>query len=315
MPRIDLHAHLTPRDYVRELAQRSLLPQHPLQDWIPEISLETMDRWRIDATVLSLTPPGVFFGDQGLANELARLANEETAACVRAHPATLGGLGFLPLPDIDAALAELDYALGPLGLDGIELLTNVAGIYLGDPLLDPLFDELDRRGAYVFVHPTTPARPSPVPHLPEYLIEYPMDTTRAVVNLLFSGTLDRCPNIRLQVAHLGGMVPFIAHRIATLVDRQPALATRVPAGPIEYLRRLYYDTGLSDNAVALASTIELVGAQHVVYGTDWPYVALPELGVDPSPGLADALDADARRCVDWTNASRIVPRLVRAAIA
>ena len=180
------------------------------------------------------------------------------------------------------------------------LLSNIAGIYLGDPALEPLLAELDRRGAYVFVHPGFPPHELPLEH-PVWLYEFPFDTVRALTNLVYTGALERHRDIRFQVAHLGGAAPMLAHRLASLADREPELARQSPAGAVEYLRRLYYDTGLADNAPALAATLELTSLDHVVFGTDWPYLALPE-GDDPAPGLAWL--GDARAGVDGDQCRR-----------
>jgi len=306
VPRIDAHVHILPPDYRAELERRSLLPPG-IPPWSAELVDGLMTRHDIDAAVLSLAPPGVFFGDQGLADELARLVNERTAEFVATAPDRFAGLAVLPLPDVDAALAELRHALDVLGLDGVALLSNVRGAYLGDPAWDPLFDELDRRGAYVFLHPTMPPHPLPLPQHPVWLYEFPFDTTRAVVNLIYSGTLERCPRVRLQVAHLGGTAPFLAHRTASLAAREPERASRAPAGALAQLRRLYYDTGLSNNAVALASTLEVADIGQVVFGTDWPYADLPPDG-DPAPGLANLADGD-RALIDASNIAALVPRL------
>jgi 6-methylsalicylate decarboxylase len=306
MPRIDAHVHILPPDYRTELERRSLLPPG-IPPWSPELVDGLMARHDIDAAVLSLAPPGVFFGDQGLADELARLVNERTAEFVAAAPERFAGLAVLPLPDVDAALAELRHALDVLRLDGVALLSNVGGAYLGDPAWDPVFDELERRGAYVFLHPMMPPHPLPLPQHPVWLYEFPFDTTRAVVNLIYSGTLERCTRIRLQVAHLGGTAPFLAHRIASLAAREPERASRAPAGALAQLRRLYYDTGLSNTAVALAATLEVADIGQVVFGTDWPYADLPPAG-DPAPGLASLADADRAR-IDAANIAALVPRL------
>jgi predicted TIM-barrel fold metal-dependent hydrolase len=308
VPRLDAHVHLLPPDYRAELERRDLMA-YPLPPWSPEVTLEFMARHEIDAAVLSLAPPGVYLGDQGLADDLARMVNERTAVVVRSDPSRFAGLAVLPLPDVDRALAELAHALDVLGLDGVTLLSNVGGAYPGDPRWDALFDELDRRGAYVLLHPTMPPHAPPLPDHPIWLYEFPFDTTRAVVNLIYSGTLERCPNIRLQVSHLGGTTSFLAPRIASLAAREPAGAARAPAGALAYLRRLYYDTGLSSNGVALASTLEVAELDHVVFGTDWPYADLPPAG-DPAPGL-DALGADRAR-VEAVNLGALVPRLVTA---
>jgi predicted TIM-barrel fold metal-dependent hydrolase len=304
MTRVDTHVHLLPADYRSLLERRDLTP-FPLPRWSAEVMEEFMARHAIDAAVLSLSPPGVYFGDQGLANELARMVNEHTAALVRAAPSRYAGLAILPLPDLDSALAELEHALDHAGLDGVLLLSNVDGIYLGDQRWDPLFDELERRGAYVLAHPTAAPGPPPLPEHPSWLYEFPFDTTRAAVNLIYSGTLERCPSIRLQLAHLGGCAPFLAHRIASLADREPERAGAARAGALAYLRRLFYDTGLSTNAVALASTLALADVAQIVFGTDWPYAALPASG-DPAPGL-DSLGAERAR-VDSVNVAALVPR-------
>jgi 6-methylsalicylate decarboxylase len=306
VPRIDAHVHILPADYRAELEHRSLLPLG-IPPWSPELVDDLMARHEIDAAVLSLAPPGVFFGDQGFANELARLVNERTAQFVATAPERFAGLAVLPLPDVDAALAELRHALDVLGLDGVALLSNVAGAYPGTPDWDPLFDELDRRGTYVFLHPTMPPHALPLAAHPVWLYEFPFDTTRAVVNLVYSGTLERCPRVRLQVAHLGGAAPFLAHRLASLAAREPERAAAAPAGALAHLRRLYYDTGLSNNAVALASTLLVADPDRVVFGSDWPYADLPDAG-DPAPGLAE-LDDGLRGRVDGSNIAALVPRL------
>jgi 6-methylsalicylate decarboxylase len=308
--RFDLHAHVIPDEY------RALLPALPdgSPQPLPAASLESltemMERYRIDAAVISTGPPGASVGDPGLARELATLANEKIAGIVRAERSRFAGLAVLPLPDLDGALAELRRALDVLDLDGVALFSNVHGTYLGDPAWDPLFDELDRRGAYVFVHPVAGPYALPLPQWPVWLYEFPFDTTRAIVQLIYSGTLERCPNVRLQLAHLGGAVPFLAHRLASLALREPALAARAPAGVLAYLRRLYYDTGLSNNDVALASTLAAVPLERIVFGTDWPYAALPD-GNDPAPDLG--LGADDRRGLDAANALALVPRFSAAA--
>jgi 6-methylsalicylate decarboxylase len=311
--RVDLHAHITPRAYAAEVQRVGAVPDHGLPDWSAEMTVEMMDRWGTAGCTLSLTPPGVFLGDQGHANHLARMVNEYVAGIVADDPVRFGGLAVLPLPDVDAALDELSFALDELGLDGVELYTNVAGIYLGDERWDPLFDELNRRGAFVLVHPGAPPYRSPVPY-PNYLIEFPMDTTRAAVHLLYSGTLERCPDVRLLLSHLGGMVPFVAHRIRSLTLRTDRFDDRVPAGPLDYLRNLYFDTGLSANAPGLSATMALTDTDHIVYGTDWPYAEVPEGWTDPQPVLSEMLSARQLNSVTRGNAASLVPRLAASVV-
>jgi 6-methylsalicylate decarboxylase len=311
MARIDLHAHVV-TDAYRDL----LVAPDGTRPFVPPAPLEALEanmaRYAIDAAVISIGPPGVYLGDQGRANELARAANESIAAIVRADGRRFAGLGLVPLPDADAAVAELGHALDGLGLDGVLLFSNIAGVYLGDPRWEALYAELDRRGAYVFVHPGMPPHPAPLgDDHPIWLYEFTFDTTRAIAHLIFSGTLERYPGIRFQFAHLGGTAPFLANRLASLADREPERAQRAPAGVAAYLSRQYYDTGLSQSLPAIAATRAVAPLEHIVFGTDWPYAALPAEGDDPAPELA-ALPEAERAAIDAGNAAALVPRLTGA---
>lgn len=307
MRRVDFHLHLLPDEYVRMLpaAARALLP-------LPMPSLaaleEMMVRCAIDAAVLSVGPPGAYFGDQQRANEIARAANEELAKVVRGDPHRFAALALLPLPDVGSALAEAVYALDELGLDGVNLPSSVTGTYLGAPSWEPLMDELSRRNAYAYLHPGIPPYAPPLAgRHPVWMYEVPFETTRAVCNLIYSGTLDRHQGIRWQLAHLGGDVPFLADRLASLADREPEKATGAAKGLLAYLAEFYYDTGLSNSAPALAATWEVTPGDHIVFGSDWPYCALPSSS-EPFPGLA-TLDAADRARIESGNGSVLVPRL------
>jgi predicted TIM-barrel fold metal-dependent hydrolase len=302
--RIDAHAHVLPREYIDAIPQPGgNMPKPPI---VSVDMLEgVMGRYAIDRAVVSVGPPGLFFGDQSQADELGRLVNETMAGIRDRDPDTFAALGMVPLPSVDAALTELAYLLDTLSLDGVILTTNVAGTYLGDPALEPLMAELDRRAAYVFVHPTIPANGMVLKH-PAWLYEFPFDTVRAVANLIYSGTLERYPNIRWQVAHLGGAALFLAHRIASLTDREPDQATAAPAGTLEYLSRLYYDTDLSNNEVAVSTARLVAPFDHILFGTDGPYLAMPDAPGDPAPGLAYL--AEERAALDGAHIGALIPR-------
>jgi predicted TIM-barrel fold metal-dependent hydrolase len=303
MPRIDTHAHVLPAPYIEALPPALAATHRPLPI---EALEEMMRRYAIDAAVVSAGPPGVFFGDGGRARELARILNEELAAIVRGAPQRFAALASLPLPDIDAALDELRHALDELALDGVMLTSHVAGTYLGDQALEPLMAELDRRGAYVFVHPTFPPNGQPLTQHPIWLYEFPFETTRAMVNLIYNGTFERYPRIRWQFAHLGGVAPFLAHRVASLAEREPDQTAAAPAGALAYLTRQYYDTGLSNHQVAVEATAEIAPFEHIVFGTDWPYLALPD-DDDVAPGLSFLGDGP-RAQLEGEHARALVPR-------
>jgi predicted TIM-barrel fold metal-dependent hydrolase len=306
-----VHTHFLPPAYRSTIERRSkggggfgIQPE-----WSAELHLAMMATYGIDTAIVSISDPGIFFGDQGETTALARTVNDAAAELKAAHPGRFGAFAALPLPDIDAALAELTYALDVLHLDGVGLLSHNNGVYVGSPELDPLFAELDRRGTYVFVHPTVPQWLPPIP-FPHAITEFPFDTTRAVYNLIYSGTLERFKNVRVHIASCGGAAPFLAHRIAIAGRLAPALAEAAPAGPLSYLARLYYDTAVADNEQMLSATLATADVTHLLYGSDWPYAAklLPP-APDPAPGLAFL--ADRRALVEQGNAENLFPQFAR----
>ncbi|MFD3581013.1 amidohydrolase family protein [Streptomyces sp. NPDC058683] len=301
--RIDTHVHISPQN----------LPAPPVPAGLPRppsltagAILGMLDRYAIDGAVLSPMAMGLNAGGGAQAAKLARMINDELAETVRSHSTRFAGLTVLPLPDVDAAVAEVAHGLDVLELDGVLLMTNYQGTYAGDESWEPLYAELDRREAYVFLHPTLPACGMPLEH-PPWLYEFTFDTTRVLANLIYNGIFERFPRIRWQVAHCGGATPFLAERIASLAVREPQLARKAPAGALAYLSRLYYDTGLSNNEIAYRTTRLVAPADRIVFGTDWPNLPLPEDGDDPAPGLA-FLDEETRSALD-ANAAALVPRL------
>ena len=243
--RIDVHHHVFPPTYVAALRRLGITGEGgvPLHHWNAENALALMDRQGIATAVTSISAPGVYFGDSGLARELAHQCNEFSADLIQAHPGRFGGFAVLPLPDVDAALGELRHALDVLHLDGVVLLTNVDGQYLGDPQFEPILAELDRRGVATFLHPNTPhisgslpQQPSskiPYPfdslllktqksaaeHLPSSMVDYPFETTKVVAKLLIGGSLERFPRIPFILSHAGGAVPYLAWRLAMFQER------------------------------------------------------------------------------------------------
>ncbi len=276
---VDLHHHVLPPDYVRRLGDRlgfqGLRGTTP--DWSPEISLAAMERNGIAKAVTSVSAPGFWFGDPGETKELTRACNEYAAALVRAHPGRFGFFAALPLPDVDASLAEIAHACDVLAADGIALMSNYGGRYPGDAAFSPVLDALNRRGAAVFIHPTGAGYGRYMEAIPPPTLEFPFDTTRAVTSLLYGGVLARCPDVRFVLPHAGGTVPFLAHRIARLTIN-PAFAATVPqGGVIEALRRLYYDTALSANELAFAPLLKLADPARIVFGSDYPHAGEPTL--------------------------------------
>ena len=223
--RIDVHHHIVPPEYLEALrgigVEKSGGARFP--DWSPETTLEVMDQNGIATAMTSISAPGIYFGDDAFTRDLARRCNEIAAGLVSDHPGRFGAFAALPLPDVDAALQELEYALDTLGLDGVALMTSVGRKYLGDSSFDPLFEELNRRKAVVYTHPNVPPG-SDVPELtwPAHIIEFMFDTTRAATNMVLNGTLERYQDLTLILSHAGGAIPYLAGRIA-FADRVPPL--------------------------------------------------------------------------------------------
>lgn len=312
--RIDVHAHCVPSEWHTAPAA-SAPPFRGFTDWSVPSALEMMDRQGISTAMLSMPFWSWLFAgadDVAAARRLARSFNEQLAEVIRSHPDRFGGFACLPLPDVEGALAEIDYALGTLGLDGVLLLTNANGVYLGDSRLDPVFDQLNRRATVVFLHPTLPACAdcTSLGYAPS-LIEFVFDTTRAVTHLALSGTLDRCPDLRLIIPHAGGTIPYLADRIDLLARRfVPGASERAPAGVKAYFRQLYYDLAISTSPHAVASLLQLADLDHILFGSDYPALSEDDIQ-NLTQALADnpLLQPGDLVIIQQRNALQLFPRL------
>jgi predicted TIM-barrel fold metal-dependent hydrolase len=311
--RIDVHHHLLPADYAAALQRLGITGGGgvPFPRGDPATSLEMMDRQGIATAITSISTPGVHFGDDAAARDLARRVNEISARLVSDHPTRFGAFAFLPLPDVKGALAELEYALDVLRMDGVVLLASQSdGRYLGDPLFDDLMAELDRRAALVFVHPTIPKSSQSLPlDIPGFMAEFTFDTSRAALNLIWQGTVERFPSVRFILSHAGGTAPYLAWRWS-LADAFPALRERAPKGVLHYLRRFFYDTALSASPHALRSLEALVPPSQILFGSDFPFAPEP-IAAASVRGLAayPGFDDGARRAIERDNALTLLPRV------
>ena len=311
--RIDVHQHFVPARYREEV--HTCMGQNPdgagaLPVWSVEAALKLMSDQGIQSSLLSISTPGVHFGDDQRAAGLARHVNEEGARLVSDHPGRFGLFASLPVPAIDLALAEIRHAFEELGADGVSLLTHTQGVYLGDVTLNPIFDELDRRGATIFIHPTSPACHQQTSFgYPRAMIEFIFDTTRAVSHLILSGTLQRCPNLKVIVPHCGGALPSVGARLAFVSRMIPASAAR-QIDTAMHLRKLYYDVAGFVTEGTLGGLLDIVAPGQLLYGSDWPFTPTPV--VVELAGKLDALsplDAAGKEAMWSGNAYRLFPRL------
>jgi 6-methylsalicylate decarboxylase len=269
--RIDVHTHLIPPFWAKELKNHGGDPSGwGSPEWSPASLLRFMDDEGIRISVLSLTAPGIEGWRVDDREKMARRVNEYGADLVQKHPDRFGYFATLPLPDVQVSLAEMEHAFDTLGVDGVVLHSNFDGIYLADPRFDPLWEELNRRSATIFVHPTTPPLMPMLPGIPGPLTDYPAETTRAALHLVLNGHTDRFPKTKIILSHGGGFLPYAATRFAELsaslnAGRSVDWATKA-------LQSFYFDTALVAPS-GLPSLLAFAPPEHIVFGTDFPYAS------------------------------------------
>jgi len=304
---IDVHAHYVPDGYRAALlasghSQPDGFPHIP--DWTPGEHVAAMDRLGIRTSLLSISSPGVHLGGGVDTVALAREVNEAGRRAVVDHPGRFGLFAVLPLPDVDAALAEIAHARDHLDAAGFAMLTNVGGSYLADPAFAPVFRELDRRQARLFIHPTSPpcwehtsfGRPRP-------MLEFFFDTTRAVVDLVLNGTIAQHPGIEVIVPHAGATLAMVADRVAVfsrLLEVDPAVDV------LRDLGRLHYDLAGFPLPRQLDALAALTSPDHLHFGSDYPFTPEPAAATAAArlaghPGLLDSLRANTERLFPATS--------------
>jgi 6-methylsalicylate decarboxylase len=310
--RIDVHFHMMPPRYMKEEHERVSISHggvapSAMLSWTPQKALDLMDKHGVATGVASISTPGVWFGDVAAGRRLAREWSEFAAQAIRDNPGRFGLFAPIPLPDTDGSLKELAYALDTLKADGIGLLSNYDGKYLGDESYAPVLEELNRRKTVVFVHPTfAPCCMTVLPSTAPQLEEFPIDTMRTITSLVMNGTFGRFPNIKFIFSHGGGTLPMLAGRVSEQLDRDPKLKEKLPQGAMHEVKRLYFDTASVANPSAMAGVLKLADRGHVLFGSDYPFVAF-EAGIDGIAAIK--LGAAEQRGIDRDNALALLPRL------
>src|SRR5947209_3872185 len=305
--RIDIHHHFAPPAWVAEVKGRPLL-QTANTTWTPEKSIEDLDRAGSAAAVISITNPGLWFGDSQTTNRMARACNEYGANLVQRYPTRFGLFAAMPLPDIDATLKEIAYAYDALKVDGIGLFTSYGDKWLGNPAFRPVMEELSRRKAVVHVHPTAANCCRELNYAPGVgpgTMEYGTDTTRAITGVCFSGDAARFPNIRWIWSHAGGSLPFLAGRIDGASGNFKA---QMPNGFMLELSKMYYDLTGAANPGAVASLLKLVTAAKIIFGTDFRPGGSSQAVARALRELRMFSENDLR-AIERDNAVKLLPRL------
>ena len=304
--RIDVHHHFIPQFHVDAMMAPGRRASGPPPKWSPALSLEEMDKSGIATAVLSIAQPGVWYGDNvEEARGLARQLNEYGARLVRDHPGRFGLFAVIAPPDVEGSLKEIEYAFEVLKADGIGLLTSYQTKYLGDPSFAPVYQELNRRKAVLYVHPTTPdCCRGLVPGIPPSSIEYATDSTRTIAHLVFTGTAMRFPDIRWIFSHSGGTLPFLTSRFVRLAEERKI--ANLPDGPLPEFRKFHYELAQGNTPGQIAALLKMVSISQVLYGTDYPF----RNGAEVNRGIAEwGFTATDRRAIERGNALALLPRL------
>ena len=306
--RIDTHSHFVPAEYRDWLHSKPNFPG-PFIEWSREAAIEFYDRNGIATGILSISSPGVRLGAGQDASEtlrISRMVNDAAAEVVRSAPDRFGFFASLALPDVDGSIAEATYALEQLGADGVVLMTNTDGVYLGAPEFDPLFEFLDEHNCVVFVHPTVPVG-ARAAGLSPGVVDFVADTVRCATSLAASGTLSRHPGLRVILSHGGGFLPYTALRIANM-----AFPGRDPLEAVEEFRRFYFDTALASSEYTLPSLAAFAQPGHLTFGTDWPYANTAQASAFTDELDARGLDPDTADAINFASAKQLFPRLAAA---
>lgn len=296
---IDVHAHFTTPDYVDKAKaaghrQADGMPESFWPQWSADRHLELMHEVGISRSILSMSSPGVYFGDSAAARSLAREVNTFAAEITRERPKTFGFFAALPLPDVDASLDEARFAIDELGAQGVIILSNSGGHYLGDDRLGPVLVELNRRNAIVFVHPTTCVghdalacgRPRP-------MIEFLFDSARSIVDLILNGAAGRYPKIRFIIPHAGGVLPLLVDRVELFRSLSPEAANRPTVADL--LAGFFYDLAGMTSPRQLHALRSITSDDKLLYGSDYAWTPYGVV-----LGAVDALDrAFGPDAVNW----------------
>jgi predicted TIM-barrel fold metal-dependent hydrolase len=288
---LDLHHHFGSPRWIKKVVEVKRQGWQQFQDFSPAKAIDTMDKAGVSTSFLSVTEPGVWFGDDFSKEQLdaismARDLNDYGARMVADHKGRFGLFAALPLPDIDASLKEIAYAFDTLKAQGVGLLTSYGNKWLGDASFAPVFEELNRRGAVLYSHPTdAPCCHNLLPNVSPGTIEWNTDTSRAIFSVINDGTpaapvqsiATKYPRIQFVWSHAGGTLTALAGRFFGGANSADNLEKPVqPNSRLFHLRRFYYDTAQSSNPINMQALKSFVGASQIVFGSDYPYSTITD---------------------------------------
>jgi predicted TIM-barrel fold metal-dependent hydrolase len=303
---IDVHHHVVPPTWLdaMNLIGRS---NPPLLNWSVQKTLDDMDKGGVATSIVSPTTPQTIPLGTAAAVRVARESNEFAKKMMADHPGRFGVFATLPLPHIDESLKEIAYVFDALKADGVGIMTNYGDKWLGYSYFDPIWQELNRRKATVYTHPTDAnCCVNLVQGVPPSALEWGTDTTRSIINMIFSGTSQKYKDISFIWSHGGGALSSIAERLLFQMVNTPPYKGKFTRESVQAeLNRFYYDTAQVSLAGTLAALAKLVPVSQIVYGTDFPY----RTAADHTKGVTTVFSGDDLKKVDRDNALRLLPRL------
>jgi len=304
--RIDVHHHFINQAHIDAMAKPGRRLGGSSPKWSPAMSLDDMDKSGIATAILSVVQPGVWYGNNvEESRQLARELNEYATKLIKDHPGRFGLFAVIAPPDVEGSLKEIEYAFDTLKADGIGLLTSYQDKYLGDPSFAPIYEELNRRKAVIYVHPTTPdCCRGLVPGIPPGSIEYATDSTRTIAHLVFSGTAIKYPDIRWIFSHSGGTLPFLTGRFIRLAQERKL--AHLPNGPLPEFQKFFYELAQGNTPGQIAALLKMVPIAQVLYGTDYPF----RDGAEVNKGIAEwGFSAADLSAIERDTALKLLPRV------
>lgn len=314
--RIDIHQHFVSPSFLSALTARNATTPVPglvnWKGWTPARAVEVLDQNGVATAMLSMTAPGVWFANAGAsaaadARRFSRELNDYAAsAMVNTYKGRFGLFAVLPIPDVEGSLREIEYAFDTLKAAGVGVLTSYGNQWLGDTAFAPIWDELNRRKAVVYTHPTDAACcPNLVPGVAAQMFEYPTDTSRAIISLVASGTAAKYPDIRFVFSHGGGTITSVIGRLAGPTANGDGVTKPAPPDSrLAQLRRFYYDTAGAANQINMGALRTLASASQILFGSDAPFF-------DPAPTVAglqtSGFTPAELRAVERDNALTLLP--------
>jgi predicted TIM-barrel fold metal-dependent hydrolase len=309
---IDVHHHISPPAYIKAIGPENMVNSYPASrtaayDWTPAMAIEMMDKGGTATAITSLYS-ATFLAEHSDRRRLAREANEYAANMKRDYPGRFGSFAVLPMPDVDGSLKEIEYAMDVLKADGVYMVTSYGNKWLGNPAFAPVWEELNRRKATLYTHPTVPHfLEDLITDIPDTAIEINTDTTRSIADVIFSGTAGRSPNVNVIWSHGGGTILPIIERFVRLAHR-PQLAARLPHGLMHEIQRFYYDVAQVAHPVPMAALKAMLPLSQILFGTDFTFRTATEI----SEGLSQCnLSETELRAIHRDNAAKLFPQFAK----